>query len=268
MNETHYNILSDIKSAVLSVEELTLVDKIQFTATILSGVMDLILFFIAVYTFYLTFISSKITILTFGYSFNMWKSDSFNVLIKNNSLKNHIISKVYAVFDNKYRIKIREFDLPMVLEPFRSMKIEMEPYTRIDNLNLFGATSKEKINFYLEIITDEQKTIYAKIKNNRKQKINKKALLEDVFIFKKTVNGVVIKDDYVYVLHYKFDASNQIETAFINDRGLISTEIFGFSSIPLEYLNDIEIVKNCFDESCQKHGIALAIHKIEDLKIH
>lgn len=260
-----YKILCDIKHIVLDLGQLSWIDYVQLFISILSGLMDAILFVIAIYTFYLTFVSNKISIITFGESFGMWESDKINFIIKNHSLKNQTIKSVHAVFDNKYRLEIRKYDLPFVLEPLRTMKVEMEPYTYMDKFTLSSLCSEytSPIKIHLEITTDEQKKIYAKFKRIKKYNINKKANLEDIFISQKSVNGIVVKDDYKYVLYYKFGDEGQMQTAFINDFGFISTDVFGFNHIPAEYLQDEEKVSNCFMESCKRNNIQLVLYDIK-----
>ena len=130
----------------------------------------------------LIFISDKISIITFGESFSTWESDKMNFIIKNHSLKSQIIKDVHVVFDNKYRLYLRKYDLPFVLEPLRTMKIEMEPYTYMDKFTLSELCSDytSPIKIHLEITTDEQKKIYAKFKDVKKYNINKKAILENI----------------------------------------------------------------------------------------
>ena len=226
--------------------------------------MDTVLFLIAIYTFYLKFISDKISIITFGESFGMWECDNINFIIKNHSLKSQIIKDVDVVFDNKYRLHLRKYDLPFVLEPLRTMKIEMEPYTHMDKFTLSGLCSDYTSPFkiHLVITTDEGKKIYAKLKRIKKYNINKKAKLEDIFLMKKIVNGIVVRDDYKYVLYYKFGKDGQMQTAFINNCGFISTDVFGFNHIPAEYLKDEKKVRDCFEESCERNNISLALYDI------
>ncbi len=259
-----YKILCDIKNLVLELGQLSWIDYVQLFLTILSGFMDAILFGIAIYTFYLTFISDKISIITFGESFGMWESDKINFIIKNHSLKSQIIKDVHVVFDNKYRLHLRKYDLPFVLEPLRTMKIEMEPYTYMDKFTLSELCSDytSPIKIHLEITTDEQKKIYSKFKDVKKYNINKKAILEDIFVSKKIVNGIVVRDDYKYVLYYKLGEDGQMQTAFINNFGFISTDVFGFNHIPAEYLKDEKKVSDCFKESCERNNIGLVLYDI------
>lgn len=236
-------------------------------ATVISGLMDIILFVIAVYTFYLTFLSEKVTILTFGYSYSMWKSDTINFLIKNKTLKTIIISKVYAVFDNKYRLQVRKYEIPVVLDSFQSIKIEMEPYTSMHGMTMHELSNivDRKAKIHLEIITDENKTIYAAIKGRQKYKPNKKAKLEQIVLFTSKFGEIVLKEDYKYILRYRVGENGNVETAFINNGGLISTDIFGFNALPQECLSNKEDVKKLLTEPCKKLNIALLLTDVNEL---
>lgn len=236
-------------------------------ATLISGFMDIVLFVIAVYTFYLTFLFEKVTILTFGYSYSMWKSDTINFLIKNKTLKTIIISKVYAVFDNKYRLQVGKYEIPLVLDSFKSMKIEMEPYTSMNGITMHKLSNivDRKARIHLEIITDENKTIYATIKGCKKYKPNKKAKLEKINLFTSKFGEIVLKEDYKYILNYRVGENGNVETAFINDGGLISTDIFGFNALPKECLSNKEDVKKLLKEPCEKFNIALLLIDVNEL---
>lgn len=235
-------------------------------ATLISGFMDLILFCIAIYTFYLTFISKKISILTFSHSFNMWQSDTVSFWIKNKTLKSIIISKVDMIYDNKYRLPIGKYESPKVLDPFKSMEIEMEPYTSMEPITMYELSKMfiGKANIHLEIITDDNKTIYAKIKGC-KYKPKKNAKVEQIYLCVSKFGETVLKDDYVYVLQYRIGENGNIETAFINNKGLISTDIFGFNAIPRESLSNKDVVKVFFEDACKKFNISMAIYDLKDL---
>ena len=236
-------------------------------ATLISGFIDLILFAIAIYTFYLTFLSERITILTFGYSYHSWESDTVNFLIKNKTLKTIIISKVYAVFDNKYRLQIGKYDTPLVLDSFKSMKIEMEPYTSMNGITMheLSQISDRRARIHLEIITDENKTIYATIKGCKKYKPDKKADLQQIILFTSKFGDIVLRDDYKYILNYRVGKNGNIETAFINDGGIISTDIFGFNALPKECLSNKEEVKQLLKEPCEKFDIAVLLIDVNEL---
>lgn len=234
-------------------------------ATLFSGFMDFILFVIAIYTFYLTFISNKIAILSCGFSFGMWKSDTINFFIKNMTLKTIMINKVYAVIDNKYRLEIKKNETPQILlEPRKSVRLEMEQYSRMEPTMLeLSKIFEDSAKIHLEIITDEDKTIYATLRGCKKYKPDKRTNTIDVSVFSSTLNGIVVKDDYLYALFYRIGETDKVETAFINNAGLISTNIFGFNVIPKENLSNIEEIYDFFKQPCEKFHITI---NIQDLR--
>ena len=233
-------------------------------ATLISGFMDLILFCIAIYTFYLTFISKKIIVLSFGFSFNSWESDSINFVIKNKTLRTFTINKIYAVFDENYKLKIKNCTTPIILNPFQSISVTMDPFTRINGFTIFDFSNMEMNgkSIYLEIVTDENKVLYIDVKGKIKEHLKH---IEPLTCFVKTVGDVVLRDDYAYILHYRVGENSEIKTAFINNGGLISTFDFGFNAIPREYLDDIERIKSLFEQPCKQWNIALSIQNVKEL---
>lgn len=232
-------------------------------ATLISGSMDIILFIIAIYTFYLTFISNNISLLTFGLSFSMWENDSMNFTLKNKSLKTIVISKINIVFDNKYSYNIENYDTPMVVSPLSTICIKTKPYTSLSPKSTLTEYHNNQAFFHLEIITDENKKIYTKIKNIKKYKINKKAKHEEVSTFTSKFNNIVTLRNYKYAISYRYNGSTELKTAFINNLGAISTNDFGFNAIPKEYLNNITNVNKCFEEASKQFGITYWIKSLE-----
>ena len=157
-----YKILCDIKKLVLELGQLNWIDYVQLFLTILSGFMDAILFGIAIYTFYLTFISDKISIITFGESFGMWESDKINFIIKNHSLKSQIIKDVHVVFDNKYRLHWfacapTDLSLLKVVEPEKQKELK---WIDLNDASIaWTPKNQEALNKYKKQISNIQKAL-------------------------------------------------------------------------------------------------------------
>lgn len=242
-------------------------EMIANVATLVSSIIDIVLFVIALYTFYLTFLSNNVKILSVKFSFGMWKSETVEFLIKNLTLKTVLISKVYAVFDNKYRLPIENYNTPKVLDPLKTLDIVMPEYTGMDivSMNDLSKLVQGQANIHLEIITDENKIIYAIFKGCKSYKPDKKAQIDDVHLFTSRVGDMVLKDDYMYLIYYKVGEYGEIKTAFINNGGLISTDVFGFNVIPKEKLLSIESIKEILSKVCKERNIRLDIQDLGEL---
>lgn len=242
-------------------------EMIANIATIVSSIIDIVLFVIALYTFYLTFLSNNVKILSVKFPFGMWKNKTVEFLIKNLTLKTVLISKVYAIFDNKYRLPIEDYDTPKVLDPLKTLDIVMPEYTSMDivSMNDLSKLVHGQANIHLEIITDENKIIYATLKGCKSYKPDKKAQIDDVHLFTSKVGDMVLKDDYIYLLRYKVGECSEIKTAFINNFGLISTDVFGFNVIPKENLLNKESIKGILNEVCKARGISVDILDLRTL---
>lgn len=234
-------------------------------ATLVSASIDIILFVIAIWTFANTYLLSRVTILTLTRSFDMWSSDTIGFVIKSKTLKTIVINEVYAIFDNKYRLKIAKYDDPIILEAFRSIKLEMQPYTSISPLTIreLFLNKEGRLNVHLELVTDENKVIYSKYKGV-KYKIDKEAELETVCTYVSKFNGFVLKEDFKYALLYKIGEKSTLETAFINNFGLISTNIFGFNKVPVDCLSDKDKLIEVLHKPCEKIGIYLSVVDLSD----
>ncbi|MCL2760252.1 MAG: hypothetical protein FWD70_01220 [Desulfuromonadales bacterium] len=252
-------------------------------ATLISGLTSAVLLLIAIYTFYLTFISKRITIPSVGFSFHHWESDSIVIVLKNKTLQAFTINEIHAVFDNKYRIKICKYDIPILLRPYNSIIVKMDPFTRMDGFHLSDFQKMEMAgkDIYFEIKTDEHKIIYSHFKGNKQRKykiwdnsINVSLWREkhkdrdsliNVFILAIKLGDIVLRDDYAYILEYRTSEDHVIQTAFINDGGIISTCIFGFNAIPKEDLLDVKKIRNIFTVPCKELQIGLSIQNAKDL---
>lgn len=232
-------------------------------SVLISGMTDLILFIIAIRAFFLTYISKKIELLSFGFSFNSWKSDGVCATIKNRTLRAVAITEIHAIINNKYKLLVCKFDTPLILEPLKSVNVQMDPFTRMQEISLSGLGRVYK-TAYLELMTDDSKKVIACY---RKQKIKHKNKdeLTTIHIFKYKVGDFVLRDDYAYMIHYKTIGNNEIHTAFINKHGMIGTDVFGFNAIPKQFLKDTETIEQLLAKPCKDLQIKISIQDIRDM---
>jgi len=250
--------------------EVVLVSISFFTniATIMSGITSSILFGIAIYTFYLTFISKRIKVLSFGFSIHLWESDSIIFVLKNKTLRTFAIKEIHVVFDKKYRLNINNYNEPELLKPLQSKNIKMKPFTiMIHDFTLydFEKMLMDKKDIYVEITTDEHKVIYSQFIGKKRKKHKDRWTLDNVSCFNYSLGGIVLREDYAYVLKYRTSENGDVHTAFINNGGFISTSMFGFNRIPRKSLVSIEALKEILDEPCKELQIALVIQDVKKL---
>ena len=65
---------------------------------------------------------------------------------------------------------------------------------------------------YLEVITDENKTIYIDVQGKTK---NHEKYIDIGTCITQRIGDKVIREDYRYILNYRIEATNDFKTAFI-----------------------------------------------------
>ncbi len=90
---------------------------------------DICILAITIYTFYITFISQRIKFISLSNSSSNSKGDSFAVVLENKSLSPQVINDIYMIIDNKYKIQVKKFEVPLILEPYKAMEISSEKYS-------------------------------------------------------------------------------------------------------------------------------------------
>jgi len=85
---------------------------------------------------------------------------------------------------DKYKVKLGNYDIPLVIGPLGALKVDAEPYSYLDGFKLL----ENQKGCYAEISSDNG-TLYAK--SYRKQKIMKNAHLEIVTVVRNTYHGQI-----------------------------------------------------------------------------
>ncbi len=219
---------------------------------IISFFSDMSIFAITIYTFWLSFFSKNIKILTFGREYSDY-GDSMNVVIENKSLSNMAISEIYAIVNNESKFLFKEFKEPLILSPFSVIRVEMEPYSYLEK----EITVKTLV---LQIkISDKVK--YYKFKSN-KFKISKymKEIPWNLNIIREKYNEKLIMPDTKYVL--EIISENRKEILFIHKTGFIMTgNLFGFTAFPLEVMNNESLLFDSIKEITEKYKVRFNLVK-------
>ena len=88
---------------------------------------DICILLITAYTFYITFISKKLKLLSFSVN-NSDRGDSFHLVLENRSFAPICIEEIYLVFSGQHKIKFGEYQQPVVLNAFSAIGLSMEPF--------------------------------------------------------------------------------------------------------------------------------------------
>lgn len=195
---------------------------------------DLCILGITIYTTWKTFFEKRIKLLSYSPHFSMFGGDSISIVVKNSSLLPISVQSIDIIYSD-HSLNLSKFDNFLILEPHHTVKIKMEPFSKLSK----PLSELDINNFFIAFDTTEE-TIISKFRWI-KTKYDKKKKYTKINIERKTFNGQIITPDIKYALLIKINNTEQ--TIFINDGGLLSSDIYGYNAIPKKDINDIEKVK-------------------------
>lgn len=222
---------------------------------------DICILLITIYTFYITFISQKIKFISLSNSSSNSKGDSFSVVLENKSLSPQVINDIYMIVDNKYKIQVKKFEVPLVLEPYTAKEISSEKYS-YTNPSLPLKTGE---NVILEVNTTRKKLYLYMRKKTPKVTKEMKDIKYNVTKITKTYNEKVIPQNAKYVLSVaKGDWKN---TVFIFKTGVMTGEILGYNGIMKDALKSKEDLIQYLDNWLKPNGINYYLEQLTDIFI-
>lgn len=199
---------------------------------------------ITLYTFYITFLSKKINVLSIGTSSSATKGESISVVIENKTFSSLVVNCVYLIINRQYKILLQCFSEPLVLPPFAAKRIESDKYTFLmPNIDL-SLTNKDCT---VEIVTTrkvlflsflhQKKSLsffqcFSAIKDNKKMKY----MTVNVSMEQCMYNGKIIPFGARFSLNIWKDDFRK--TVFVFGSGKLSESIFGRTGLPQEVVHD------------------------------
>lgn len=207
---------------------------------------DVCILLITIYTFYLTFISSKIRITTFRRKSSN-HGDSMSIVLENKSLSPISVSSVYAIVNKKIKFGFKEFDEPFVLPPFSCKVISMAPFSFIEDLDL--SFDSRDIIFQVKT-SNKNKIIPFKRRMLLSRKIKK--AYPNVSIITRTYGDKIIMPGTKYILTLITNKETTIIPIF--HTGIMVGEIFGYNALPEELMNDEASLKELLDSMTEPYG--------------
>lgn len=214
---------------------------------------DICILLITLYTFYFTFLSQKIAILSYGKSSGN-SGDSYNVILENKTLSPIAVKKVSMIIDDRWKFIIKDYNVPLIIQPFSVELIEQEKYGYMENEKYF---KNKKIVF--EVETSKYK-LY--------RKFNKKIIIVSKQMKKILYNCSTITSHYgdimlfpntKYVIDVFFN-EKFIKTVQIFDSGIMVGDINGINAVESEYIDNINMVRDILNEVIKdtKYSIKLS----------
>ena len=214
--------------------------------SLISFGADMCILGITLYTTWKTFFERKIKLLSYTPHFNMFGGDYISIVVENTSLSPISINKI-DILCGDYSINMCHYNEPFILEPQKATKINMEPFSTINEISLDKLVTP---NVCIKFATSKGSIITSFAKLHIKY--DKKKKYKTANVFRSTFNGYVITPDIKYVILTKYNDKEQ--TIFINDKGRMNMDLYGYNAIPLSDVNNIEIVRTHIQNVINKYN--------------
>lgn len=187
------------------------------------------------------------------------KGDSFAVVLENKSLSPQVINDIYMIIDNKYKIQVQKFEVPLILEPYKAKEISTEKYSyTIPSLPI-----KTGENVMLEVNTTRKKLYLYMHKKTPKITKEMKNTPHNVMKVSNTYNEKIVPENAKYALSVsKKDWQN---TVFIFKTGVMTGEILGYNGIPEDALKSQEDLIIFLDSWLKPNGINYSLNQLTNL---
>lgn len=222
---------------------------------------DICILLITIYTFYITFISQKIKFISLSNSSSNSKGDSFAVILENKSLSPQVINDIYMIVDNKYKIQVKKFEVPLVLEPYTAKEISSEKYSyTTPSLPL-----KTGENVILEVSTTRKKLYLYMHKKTPKVTKEMKNIPYNVTKITNTYNEKIVPQNAKYALTVSKEEWQS--TVFIFKTGVMTGEILGYNGIPEDALKSQEDLIQYLDNWLKPNGLNYYLNQLTGLFI-
>lgn len=204
---------------------------------------------ITVYTFFITFISKKIEFRSVSPSSSITKGNSLSVVLENKTLSPILIDNINLIVDNKYKIKIKSFDSPLIIEPFTASKITSDKHSY--TIPYIGSLIGPKN--VLELDMSGKYKYLPLYKKSPKVSKNIKRSNTNVQIITNKYNEKIVPEFAKYILVFSKDSWHN--TVFIFESGVITEDVFGINGLPPEVVKDYNMLIEYLDTLFKPNNI-------------
>lgn len=195
---------------------------------------DICILLITIYTFYITFISQKIRFMSISKSSSTTNGDNFSVVLENKTLSPLVIEDIHLIIDNKYKIQVKKFESPLILEAYTAQKVTSDRYS----YTVPSLPSPVGNNVVLEVKTSRKKLYLRLHKKVPKVTEEMRNIPYNVTKITNTYNDKIVPKNAKFALIVS--KGDWQKTAFIFDTGVMTGEILGYNGIPEDAVKDKE----------------------------
>lgn len=217
---------------------------------------DISILLITIYTFYFTFISRKIAVLSYGKSLGN-AGENYHVMLENKTLSPIAIKKVSMIIDNKWKVTMKEYDIPLIIQPFSVELVEQNKYGFMENEDKF---KKNKIVF--EIMTTSKNLYIPFQKKFIKTSRNMKQMPHNCMAIANYYGDTLLLHKTKYVLNVYYDSKFK-DVIQIFETGLMTGDINTINALKVNDINDKEEVVNLLNQIIKdtKFSVQLIEHE-------
>lgn len=234
----------------------------------ISLLANICVLWITLYTLYLTAFSQKLSFVSLGTDSSMFYGEKYQVCLTNRSLHAIPIISVFLMkrIDGQfYRIGLRKYDDPKVIEPWHVGKLETKPFTTIHDMeNEDGYVSMTDLHMdaVIGVEIGGDKVVWVKPYKHAPLKAARNAYRKFYYrempVFRNQYNGQILSKSVKYAIHLlKTDINGQKSWecifAIIGQDGIIFDKtVNGYNGIDKK-CNTAKELKKCL---CKKFGIS------------
>lgn len=213
---------------------------------------------ITIYTFFITFISKKIKFRSLSIAHSNSEGNSYSVVLENKTLSPILIDDINLIVENQYKVKVKKFDSPLILEPFTAMKVTSNKYSyTVPELRIMPDH-----NTVLEVKMSGKKLYLPLHKKTPKVSKQMKQSNENVITLTNTYNGKIVPKFAKYVLIVSKEDWNN--TVFIFETGTMTGEILGYNGLPKEVVKEKGKLVAFLDDWLKPNGIGYFVEEISN----
>lgn len=220
---------------------------------------DICVLLITIYTFYKTFICSKIEVVSFINDYSM-NGESHDIIFLNKKMVPMAITEVQLIIEDKYLFTFANPRNPIIIEGFSTCSISTGEFGYIDHeLSIFSE------NVIVEVTLLHNKKIYlGGIKRYlymlfRKRVFNLERASKVTYKF----NNKIIPRYAKYILIIKEKDVKEDTTVFIFESGVMTEVIAGYNGIPKEVVGNIESLSDFLHEWLDIYEIKFILKEIQ-----
>lgn len=219
---------------------------------------DMCVLAITIYTFYKTFIYSKLSLLQIKSSFT--DGENYQVILLNKKMSPIVVTGVRLIVDEKYLFKFSQNE-PVVIDGYSTYTFSSGDIGYIEPKISIVAND----NVIVEITLEHKRKVYLK-RNRRLWYYSKKKLekMERVICITNLYNDKIIPRNAKYILVTNMEGKEN-ETSFIFSSGKITTDILGYNGLPEEITKTKETLENFLHEWLDQYNIKFYVEDVKNL---